>query len=363
MNAYICCKINAIGLEVDMRKKAKKMLDVAVLGATGVVGEAMLEILHSRKFPVNKVYALASQRSVGDSMLFGNQKLDVLDVAGFDFSKVQLALFSAGAAISAKYAPKAVKAGCIVIDNTSQFRMDPDVPLVIPEVNSAALAKYKQRGIIANPNCSTIQMLVALKPIHDAVGIKKITVATYQSVSGTGRAAISELITQTSQLLNGQPAEIRVYPQQIAFNVLPHIDDFESNGFTKEEIKMIKETHKIMGNDKIIINPTTVRVPVVYGHSEAITIETKRPLTAAKAREILEAAPGVKVVDNPARKRYPTPLHDAVEKDEVLVGRIRNGLDDSHTLNLWVVADNIRKGAALNSVQIAEILLHKYMEK
>lgn len=344
-----------------MTKKPKKLIDIAVLGATGVVGEAMLEVLHSRKFPCNKVYALASQRSAGDSMLFGNQKLDVLDVAGFDFSKVQIALFSAGASVSAKYAPKAAKAGCVVIDNTSQFRMDPDVPLVIPEVNPKALANFARRRIIANPNCSTIQMLVALKPIYDAVGIKKITVATYQSVSGTGRAAISELITQSSQLLNGQPPEVRVYPQQIAFNVIPHIDDFLDNGFTKEEMKMIAETHKILGDDKIIINPTTVRVPVVYGHSEAITIETKRPLTAADAMELLKDAPGVKVMDNPARKRYPTPLKDAVDKDEVYVGRIRNGLNDDKTLNLWVVADNIRKGAALNSVQIAEILLQKYL--
>lgn len=344
-----------------MTKNPQKSYSVAVLGATGLVGETILEILHSRKFPCDQVFALASQRSAGDTVLFGHKNLEVLDVASFDFSKVQIALFSAGAEASAKYAPKATAAGCIVIDNTSHFRNENDVPLVVAEVNPEAIAEYKQRNIIANPNCSTIQMLVALKPIYDAVGISKITVATYQSVSGTGRAAISELVMQTGELLNGQPATKNVYPQQIAFNVLPHIDEFMENGFTKEEMKMIWETHKILQDDKIIINPTTVRVPVVYGHSEAITIETKHPLSAENARELLAAAPGIKVVDNPARKRYPTPLQDAVGKDDVYVGRIRNGVNDEHTLNLWVVADNIRKGAALNSVQIAEILISNYL--
>jgi aspartate-semialdehyde dehydrogenase len=348
--------------KVKMSKKTKQRYDIAVLGATGLVGETMLEILASRKFPCNNVYALASERSMGDTVLFGNKSLDVLDAATFDFSKVQIALFSAGASISAKYAPKAAKAGCVVIDNTSQFRNEDDIPLVIPEVNPLDIAKYKKRNIIANPNCSTIQMLVALKPIYDAVGIKSINVATYQSVSGTGRAAISELIMQTGELLNGQPTEPKVYPQQIAFNVLPHIDDFLANGFTKEEMKMIVETHKILHDKKIVVNPTTVRVPVVYGHSEAITIQTKKPISADTARKLLEDAPGVKVLDNPARKKYPTPLKDVVGKDSVLVGRIRNGIDDEHTLNLWVVADNIRKGAALNSVQIAEILVQKYLE-
>lgn len=349
-------------LENKMTKQPTKQYDIAVLGATGVVGESILEILASRKFPCNKVYALASERSEGDTVLFGKKNLEVLDAKTFDFSKVQIAFFSAGGNISAKYAPKAAKAGCVVIDNTSHFRYEDDIPLVVPEVNPLDIAKYKNRNIIANPNCSTIQMLVALKPIYDAVGIKKITVATYQSVSGTGRAAISELIVQSSQLLNGQPTEPRVYPQQIAFNVLPHIDDFMDNGFTKEEMKMIWETHKIMHDHKIIVNPTTVRVPVIYGHSEAITIETKRPISAATARALLDDAPGVKVMDNPERKRYPTPLKDAVGKDSVLVGRIRNGISDEHTLNLWVVADNIRKGAALNSIQIAEILVQKYLE-
>ncbi|HSX20325.1 MAG TPA: aspartate-semialdehyde dehydrogenase [Gammaproteobacteria bacterium] len=343
-----------------LTKKSEKAFDLAVVGATGLVGEAILEILQERKFPCNKVYAVASHRSAGDTVLFGKKNLEVLDLASFDFSKVQLAFFSAGGSVSEKYVPKAAQAGCVVIDNTAQFRYEPDVPLVIPEINGAQIAQFKKRNIIANPNCSTIQMLVALKPIYDAVGIKKITVATYQSVSGTGRAAVSELIMQTGVLLNGQSAAPQVYPQTIAFNVLPHIDVFMENGFTKEEMKMIWETHKILGDDKIIINPTTVRVPVVYGHSEAITVETTRSLTADQARELLAGAPGIKVVDNPQRKSYPTPLKDVVGKDAVFVGRIRNGVNDDHTLNLWVVADNIRKGAALNAVQIAEILTDKY---
>lgn len=342
--------------------RTNKLIDVAVLGATGLVGETILEILHSRKFPCNNVYALASERSAGDTVLFGKRNLEVLDVASFDFSKVQIGLFSAGAEVSAQYAPRAAKAGCVVIDNTSHFRNEADVPLVIPEVNPEQIAKYSARNIIANPNCSTIQMLVALKPIYDAVGIKKITVATYQSVSGTGRAAISELIEQTGLLLNGRPVEPEIYPQQIAFNVIPHIDQFLENGFSKEEMKMILETHKILGDTNIVINPTTVRVPVVYSHSEAITIETSKPLTAEAARELLSKAPGLKVVDNPKLNSYPTPIQDAVGNDDVYVGRIRNDINDDHILNLWVVADNIRKGAALNSVQIAEILVAKYLD-
>jgi len=340
-----------------MTKTVNRLFNIAVVGATGAVGETMLQILAARKFPYANIYAIASELSVGDTVLCGHKQLDIIDLASFDFSQVHIALFSAGSKVSARYAPKAAKAGCVVIDNTSHFRYEPDVPLIIPEVNLDQLELYKKRNIIANPNCSTIQMLVALKPIYDAVGIKKITVATYQSVSGTGNAAISELITQTSSLLNGRPVETKVYPQQIAFNLLPHIDDFMDNSYTKEEMKMVWETHKILGDDKIIVNPTTVRVPVIYGHSEAITIETKKPLTADAARRLLEHAPGIKVIDNPARKRYPTPLRDAAGKDEVFVGRIRNGLNDEHTLNLWVVADNVRKGAALNSIQIAEKLI------
>jgi aspartate-semialdehyde dehydrogenase len=340
---------------------SNKKYDIAILGATGMVGESLLTILEERKFPVNKVYALASERSAGETVLLGNKTLDVLDVADFDFAKVQIGLFSAGAAASKIYAPKAAAAGCVVIDNTSYFRNDPDIPLVIPEINRQRIADYKKRNIIANPNCSTIQMLVALKPIYDAVGIKKITVATYQSVSGTGRAAVSELIQQSMHLLNGKPTEAKVYSQQIAFNVLPHIDEFLDNGFTKEEMKMIVETHKIMEDPHIIVNPTTVRVPVVSGHSEAITIETSEPLSALAARELLADAPGVNVIDDPDNLEYPTAFRDAVGSDAVFVGRIRNGLNDLYTLNLWVVADNVRKGAALNSIQIAEVLVHDYL--
>lgn len=338
-----------------------KKYSVAILGATGMVGESLLDILSERNFPVNKVYPLASERSIGESVLFGNKTLDVIDVADFDFSLAQIAIFSAGAEVSKKYAPIAAAAGCVVIDNTSYFRTDPEIPLVIPEVNPERVADYKNHNIIANPNCSTIQMLVALKPIYDAVGINKITVATYQSVSGTGKAAVSELIKQSMQLLNGQPTEAKVYSQQIAYNVLPHIDDFLDNGFTKEEMKMIVETHKIFADPNIIVNATTVRVPVVAGHSEAVTIEMKQPLSASAARLLLSKAPGVEVVDNPEKAEYPTVLKHAVGNDPVYVGRIRNGINDESTLNLWIVADNVRKGAALNSIQIAEILVQKYI--
>ncbi len=338
-----------------------KKYDIAILGATGMVGESMLTILAERNFPVNKVYALASEKSEGQTVLFGKKNLEVLDVAKFDFSQVQIGLFSAGASTSAKYAPIAAAAGCVVIDNTSQFRNDEDIPLVIPEINANRIADYKKRNIIANPNCSTIQMLVALKPIYDVAGIKKITVATYQSVAGTGRAAISELIQQSTMLLNGRPITPKIYSQQIAYNVLPHIDDFLPNGFTKEEIKMIAETHKILEDDKIIVNPTAVRVPVVCGHSEAVTIEMSRPLSASAAKKLLANAPGVKVVDAPDKLEYPTPITHGVGSDEVFVGRIRNGIDDELTLNLWIVCDNVRKGAALNSIQIAEVLISKYM--
>lgn len=338
-----------------------KKYNVAVVGATGVVGETMLEILTERKFPVDQVFALASERSVGDTVLFGKKNLDVQDLTSFDFSQVRIALFSAGSDVSAKYAPKAAAAGCVVIDNTAYFRNETDIPLVISDVNPEAIANYTQRNIIANPNCSTIQMLVALKPIYDAVGISKITVATYQSVSGTGRAAISELISQSAQLLNGKSVKPSVYAKQIAYNVLPHIDDFLDNGYTKEEMKMVRETHKILGDDKISVNATTVRVPVIYGHSEAVTIEMRSEFTADQARELLANSPGIQVVDNPAKALYPTPLTDAVGKDSVFVGRIRNGLDDLKTLNLWIVCDNVRKGAALNSVQIAEILIDQYL--
>ena len=339
----------------------KKHFDVAVVGATGAVGETMLGILAERLFPVGKVYALASERSVGSLVQFGEQRLKVQDLASFDFSQVQIGLFSAGASISEKYAPRAAAAGCVVIDNTSQFRYDVDIPLVVPEVNPHAIAEYRNRGIIANPNCSTIQMLVALKPIQDAVGIERINVATYQAVSGTGKEAIEELASQTAALLNGKPVESKVYPKQIAFNALPHIDTFQSNGYTKEEMKMVWETQKIMEDETIRVNPTAVRIPVFYGHSEAVHIETREKLTVEQARELLSRAPGVSIMDTPEPGGYPTPVTEGANHDAVFVGRIREDISHPRGLNLWVVSDNVRKGAALNSVQIAEILIRDYL--
>ncbi len=336
-------------------------VDVAVVGATGAVGEAMIEILEQQKFPVGTLYPLASERSLGKTVMFNGKSLAVDNLADFDFSKVQIGLFSAGGGISAEYAPKAAAAGCVVIDNTSHFRYDDDIPLVVPEVNPDAIADYKARGIIANPNCSTIQMLVALKPIYDAVGITRINVATYQAVSGTGKSALEELAGQAAQLLSGNKPEPKVYPRQIAFNVLPHIDAFEDNGYTREEMKMVWETRKIFGDDSIQVNPTCVRVPVFYGHSEALHIETKTKITAQEARELLKNAPGVKVLDRHSDGGYPTAVDQAAGKDLVYVGRIREDISHPNGLNLWVVADNLRKGAALNSVQIAEILLKRYL--
>lgn len=338
-----------------------RVFDVAVVGATGAVGETMLEILAERKFPVGKVYALASERSVGKRVSFGGKMLVVEDLATFDFSKVQIGLFSPGASVSAIYAPKAAAAGCVVIDNTSQFRYDDDIPLVVPEVNPEAIAHYKNRGIIANPNCSTIQMLVALKPIYDAVGITRLNIATYQAVSGTGKEAIEELAGQTAALLSGDRKEPVVYPKTIAFNVLPQIDVFMDNGYTKEEMKMVWETRKIMGDQTIMVNPTAVRVPVFYGHSEALHIETRDKITAADARALLEKAPGVKVVDERKDGGWPTAQSDAAGTDPVYVGRIREDISIERGLNLWVVSDNVRKGAALNSVQIAECLARNYL--
>lgn len=338
-----------------------KQIDVAVVGATGAVGEAMLDILHQRKFPVGKVYALASERSAGSTVQFGNKSLVVEDLATFDFSKVQIGLFSPGASVSEIYAPKAAAAGCIVIDNTSQFRYDDDVPLIVPEVNPDAVAGYKKSGIIANPNCSTIQMLVALKPIYDAVGIKRINVCTYQAVSGSGKPAMDELAKQTAALLNGRPVEAEVYPKQIAFNVIPQIDVFMDNGYTKEEMKMVWETRKIMGDNDIQVNPTAVRVPVFFGHSEAIHIETRDKITAEKAKALLAAFDGIVVLDEHKDGGYPTAVTDSSGQDPVYVGRIREDISHPNGLNLWVVSDNVRKGAALNSVQIAELLVEKYL--
>jgi len=329
---------------------------VAVVGATGAVGETMLSILAEQKFPVGEVYALASARSAGKRVSFGDRYLVVQDLESFDFKKAQIGLFSAGASVSDVYAPKAAEAGCIVIDNTSRFRYEDDIPLVIPEVNPHAVADYTNRGIIANPNCSTIQMLVALKPIYDAVGIERINVATYQAVSGTGKEAIEELSMQTAQLLNGRPVECSVYPKQIAFNVLPQIDVFQDNGYTKEEMKMVWETQKIFEDNDIKVNPTAVRVPVFFGHSEALHIETRDKISAKNARDILSTAPGVIVVDESKDGGFPTAVTEGANHDATYVGRIREDISHPKGLNLWVVSDNVRKGAALNSVQIAQIL-------
>lgn len=338
-----------------------KKIDVAVVGATGAVGETMLEILHQREFPVGKVYALASERSAGSTVSFGNKSLIVEDLAEFDFSKVQIGLFSPGASVSAIYAPKAAAAGCVVVDNTSQFRYDDDIPLVVPEVNPEAVAGYTKRGIIANPNCSTIQMMVALKPIYDAVGITRINVCTYQAVSGSGKPAMDELAKQTAALLNGRPVEAEAYPKQIAFNVLPQIDVFQENGYTKEEMKMVWETRKIMGDENIQVNPTAVRVPVFFGHSEAIHIETRDKITAQQAKDLLSKFEGIVLLDEHEDGGYPTAVTEASGNDPVYVGRIREDISHPKGLNLWVVADNVRKGAALNSIQIAEVLVDKYL--
>ena len=338
-----------------------KTYDVAVVGATGAVGEAMLSILEERNFPVGEVYALASSRSVGKRISFKGRSLVVRDLAAFDFSTVQIGLFSAGGSISREFAPKAAEAGCIVIDNTSEFRYDDDIPLVVPEVNPESIAEYTTRGIIANPNCSTIQMLVALKPIYDAVGIERINVCTYQAVSGTGKQAIEEVVSQTAKLLNGKPVTAEVYPKQIAFNVLPQIDVFMDNGYTKEEMKMVWETQKIFADKSIKVNPTAVRVPVFYGHSEAIHIETCEKIDAKTVRELLDKASGVTVMDERVDGGYPTAVTESSGNDDVFVGRIREDISCPQGINLWVVADNVRKGAALNSVQIAEELVKKYI--
>ena len=321
----------------------------------------MLSILAQRNFPVGKVYPLASSRSAGGKVEFKGGYLTVEDLATFDFSKVQIGLFSAGGSVSAEYAPKAAAAGCVVVDNTAHFRYDDDIPLVVPEVNPHAIAQYTNRGIIANPNCSTIQMLVALKPIYDAVGIERINVCTYQAVSGTGKEAIEELVGQTAALLNMQDIKCEVYPKQIAFNCLPHIDVFKENGYTKEEMKMVWETNKIFEDPNILVNPTAVRVPVFYGHSEAVHIETKDKISAEDATKLLENAPGIEVLDTREAGGYPTAVTEAAGNDPVYVGRIREDISHPRGLNMWVVADNVRKGAALNSVQIAEILVKDYL--
>lgn len=335
----------------------KSAYDVAVVGATGVVGEALLELLDERQFPVGKVYPLASERSKGKTVRFAGKAKRVANVANFDFSKVQFAFFSAGAECSAQYVPQAADAGCIAIDNTSQFRYDNDVPLVVPEVNPEALRYFRERNIIANPNCSTIQLVVALKPIYDAVGIQRVNVATYQSVSGAGRNGIEALAHETAQLLNGQSVDPAVFPVQIAFNVIPHIDTFQDNGYTREEMKMVWETQKIMEDPSLMVNPTAVRVPVFYGHSEAVHLETKQPINSDEVKAMLTQAPGIIVIDE--NNTYPTAVSHGANEDAVFVGRIRNDISHPTGLDFWVVSDNVRKGAALNAIQIAETLINE----
>ena len=337
-----------------------KKWKVAVVGATGAVGNEIVKILEERRFPLERLRLLASERSVGKEIPFQGKAVPVELLTEESFAGIQIGLFSAGGSVSEKFAPIAAAAGCVVVDNTSAFRMVPEIPLVIPEVNPGAIAAYTNRGIIANPNCSTIQMLVALKPIHDAVRIKRIVVSTYQAVSGTGKKAIEELSLQTRALLAGQEPVVKVYPHRIAFNCLPHIDVFLENGYTKEEMKMVNETKKIFADPEIRVTATTVRVPVFHAHSEAINIETEKKITVREVRALLAAAPGVRVVDNPAEKQYPLAI-DAAGRDETLVGRIREDESIPNGINLWVVADNIRKGAALNAVQIAEILIRQYL--
>ena len=337
-----------------MPLKKQEVYNVAVVGATGVVGREMVEILEERKFPVKELRLLASERSVGEKISYCGNDLEVTLLSEAALEGVDFALFSAGADVSRRFAPIAVQKGAIVIDNSSAFRMEPAVPLVVPEVNPGALARHK--GIIANPNCSTIQMVVALKPLHDAAKIHRIVVTTFQSVSGTGKEAMDELLEQTRAILAFQSADVKVYPHQIAFNCLPHIDDFEADGYSKEELKLTNETRKIMGDSSIKVTATTVRVPVFRGHSESVNIETERPLPANEARALLAKAPGVIVMDDPKRNIYPMPL-EATGNDAVYVGRIREDKSVEHGLNLWIVSDNLRKGAALNAVQIAEELI------
>jgi aspartate-semialdehyde dehydrogenase len=334
---------------------------VAIAGATGLVGETMLQILAERRFPVAELIPLASARSVGKTITWQGRAVPVRDLASFDFAGVDIGLFSAGGSVSGEHAPRAGAAGCVVVDNTSRFRYEDDIPLVVPEVNPEAIGRYPARNIIANPNCSTIQMVVALKPLHDAAGITRINVATYQSVSGAGRRSVETLRDQAAAILAGQPPVTAGAAKPIAFNVVPHIDDFQDNGYTKEEMKMVWETRKILGDEGILVNPTAVRVPVFFGHSEAVHIETRRKLTAAAARELLSRAPGVTVLDEHQPGGYPTALTEAAHRDPVYVGRIREDISCANGLSLWVVADNIRKGAALNSVQIAEILVRDYL--
>ena len=334
-------------------------VNLAIVGATGVVGEAMLDILVQRKFPVSEISLLASSRSAGSRLQFAGKSVLVEDLATFDFSATHIGLFSAGGSISAEYAPKAAAAGCVVVDNTSCFRRRDDIPLIIPEVNAHRIDDYRKTNIIANPNCSTIGMLVALKPVYDAVGITRINVATYQAVSGVGKQGVDELAGQTARLLNGQAVESKAFTKQIGFNAIPHIGDFEDNGYTNEEMKMVWETRKIFDDEHLMVNPTCVRVPVFFGHSEVVYIETCEPISAAEVQALMGKASGVTLIDQRTAGGYPTAVTDSAGADQVFVGRIRKDISHPNGISLWLVSDNVRKGAALNSVQIAEILLKR----
>lgn len=337
----------------------KDSYNIAIAGATGLVGATTLSILEERNFPINNIFLLASKRSAGDAVEFKGKSYLVEDLADFDFSQTDICFFCTGNDISAEYAPKAAALGNVVIDKSSHFRYDKDIPLIVPEVNAMALDGFRKKNIIANPNCSTVPVVVALKPIYDAVGISRVNVATYQSVSGSGKEAITELFEQTASLLNGKPVKPKIYSQQIAFNVLPHCDDIQENGYTREEMKIIWETQKILGDEKIAINATAVRVPVFFGHSAAVYIETKDKISVKTALDLLSHAPGVKLMAG--KNQYPSPVHDAAGRDEVFVGRVREDISHKNGLDLWVVTDNLRKGAALNAVQIAEELISKYL--
>ena len=337
-----------------------KQFNIAVAGATGAVGNQMISCLEERNFPIKSIKFLASSRSVGRKLKYKGRNIAVEELTENSFKGIDIALFSAGGGTSEKFSPYAANDGCVVIDNSSAWRMDPEVPLVVPEVNPHAVAQFRNKGIIANPNCSTIQMVVPLHPLHQEYGIKRIVVSTYQAVSGTGKKAIDELDSQTRAILNFKEHENKVYPHTIAFNCLPHIDVFLENGYTKEEMKMVHETRKILEDDTIGVTATTVRVPVFFGHSESINIETKKKVSALEVRALLERAPGVKVVDNPLNNIYPLAI-DAAGQDLTLVGRIRDDESIENGINMWVVADNIRKGAATNAVQIAEILTKEYL--
>jgi aspartate-semialdehyde dehydrogenase len=339
---------------------AQKKMNIAVAGATGAVGNQMIRCLEEMDFPMNSVAFLASSRSVGRQLRFKGDLIDVKELKEDSFKGFDIALFSAGGGTSEKFAPFAAKDGCVVVDNSSAWRMDPQVPLVVPEVNPHAIAQHTAKGIIANPNCSTIQMVVALHPIHKKYGIKRIVVSTYQAVSGTGKKAIDELLDQTRSMINFLEYEKKVYPHRIAFNCLPHIDTFLGNGYTKEEMKMVNETRKIMEDDSIAVTATTVRVPVFFGHSESVNIETHEPVSVEGVRALLENAPGVQVMDDPGKNLYPLAT-DAAGQDLTLVGRIRQDESIPNGINMWIVADNIRKGAATNTVQIAQILAKEYL--